>query len=161
MKLFNKNVEKALNKIGEESIHYVRQLLTEHNKIATGDLINSLDYETVKNINGLFLLITAKSYFQFVDRGRKVGLKPPPIKAILPWVKVKHVQFRNKDTGRFMSYKQTAFMVQRGIANNGIEPLHIKDKLIDNIDKNLNELIRTGAVLDIQEYINKIFFKAP
>lgn len=156
-KFDNKNLSKALEKIGKESVSYLAQLLQQNGKNATGELINSLDYNVVKDIEGLILIIESSDYFKYVDKGRKKGATPPPLKAILPWVKVKHIQFRNKDNGRFMTYKQTAYMVQQGISKNGIKALNAKKKLDTWIENNKDKIVKAAGD-DIQVYLNKIFY---
>jgi hypothetical protein len=150
--LDTKNLNKQLNIIGVESIGFLTKLLTEEGKRATGDLIQSLDYQVIKEVDGLMLKILAAPYFKNVDEGRRPGAKPPPVKAIQSWVNQKNIVFTN------MSSKQTAFIIARSIGVKGIKPLHAKDKLISNILSNKAEILKYAAGQDIQEMLNKIFY---
>lgn len=144
------NLNKSLEILGVESIGFITKILAENDKQVTGNLIRSLDFKIVKGIDDLFLQIVAAPYFKFVDEGRKPG-KMPPIKPIQKWSERKGIKF-NK-----MSNRQTAFVIARSIGKKGIRPLNITNKLIDNIIRNKQTIIKNGAVKDIQEYINKTF----
>ena len=50
--------------------------------------------------------------------GKKGGLT----KGINKWVRLKGFQFRDKTSGKFMSYQATAFLITRSIFHKGIKP---------------------------------------
>ena len=150
--LDNKNLKKQLEVIGVESIGFLTKLLVEEGKRSTGNLIQSLDYDVIKQVDGLMLKILASPYFKNVDEGRRPGSKPPPVKAIQSWVNQKNIVFTN------MSSKQTAFIIARSIGKKGIKPLHAKDKLIANILSKKAEILKYAAGKDIQEMLDKIFY---
>ncbi len=150
--LDNKNLKKQLDIIGVEAVGFLTKILAENGKRATGNLIQSLDYQVVKDVNGLMLKILASDYFKNVDEGRRPGSKPPPIKPIQSWVNHKGIKFKN------MSSEQTAFIIARSIGDKGIKPIHAKDKLISNILSNKVEILKYAAGQDIQELLNNIFY---
>jgi hypothetical protein len=59
------------------------------------------------------------SRFQF---GKKSGPKGGLTKGIEKWVKQKGIQFRDKKSGRFISYQSTAFIITRSIYQTGLRP---------------------------------------
>lgn len=144
------NLKKQLEILGVESIGFITKILAENDKQVTGNLIRSLDFKVIQQVDGLFLQILAAPYFKFVDEGRKPG-KMPPVKPIQKWTEKKGIKFKK------MSQGQTAFVIARSIGKKGIKPLNITNKLIDNIIRNKETLIKNGAVKDIEEYINKVF----
>lgn len=75
-------LELELEKVGKETVQYLRKILLEENKVATGNLLRSLDYKVIKDIDGLMLKIIALDYFKNVDDGRRPGSKMPPVKPI-------------------------------------------------------------------------------
>ena len=153
MQLYNKNVRDALNKIGKESVDYLKKLLIAENKKATGELIKSLDYEVIKSLNGAVLLISAAKQFDYVDGGRRKGAKPPPVKPIELWVKHKGLKFKN------MSERSMAFIIARSIGKKGIKPLHLKDKMIANIIDKKDDILANAAIKDIMVYLDNIFLE--
>ena len=144
------NLKKQLEILGVESIAYLTKILAENDKQVTGNLIRSLDFKVIQDINGLMLNISAIDYFKYVDEGRKPG-KMPPIKPIQSWVSKRGIIIANQ------TLSQTAFVIARSIGRKGIKPLRLTEKLIDNIISKKEELIKKGAVKDIQDLIDKMF----
>lgn len=129
-------------------------------KKASGQLLNSLDFEVVKTIDGVVLNILASDYLKYVDLGRKSG-KAPPQPAIKKWMKDRKIVFTSfKDkSGKIhkVDKDQAAFIVARSIGKKGIKPTNVLKKTMLNILQNKRELIRQGAMQDIQELIEKTF----
>lgn len=148
-KIDTSNLKKQLEILGVESIGFITKILAENDKQVTGNLIRSLDFKIISDINGLFLQILAAPYFKNVDEGRRPG-KMPPTKPIQKWVERKGIQIKN------YSSKQSAFVIARSIGKKGIKPLNITNKLIDNIMRNKETLLKAGAVKDIQNLIDKM-----
>jgi hypothetical protein len=82
-------------------------------------------------------------------RGKKGGLT----KGIDKWVKRKGIQFRDKKTGRFMSYKSTAFLIRRSIYNKGIKPSMFFTKPFENAFKRLPDEIVEKFGLEVDEFL--------
>lgn len=150
-KLELKNLNKELEIIGVESVNYLRQILSENNKYASGDLIKSLDFQIIKNIDTLMLKILASDHFKYVDEGRKKG-KMPPTKPIEKWIKQKNLKFGK------MNSKQSSFVVARSIGKKGIKPMNLISKLNDNILSRRLEILKNATQEDIQDLIDKIFY---
>lgn len=148
-KIDTSNLKKQLEILGVESIGFITKILSENDKQVTGNLIRSLDFKIISDINGLFLQILAAPYFKNVDEGRRPG-KMPPTKPIQKWAERKGIKIKN------MTSQQTAFVIARSIGKKGIKPLNITNKLIDNIMRNKDTLIKAGAVKDIQNLIDKM-----
>lgn len=143
------NLRKQLEIIGVETIGFITKILVENDKQVTGNLIRSLDFKIIKDVDGLFLSILAAPYFSNVDKGRKPG-KMPPTGPIKKWVDRRGIVIKGQNSA------QTAFVIARSIGKKGIKPLNITNKLIDNIIKNKETIIKAGAVKDIQELIDKL-----
>lgn len=143
------NLKKQLEIIGVEAIGFITKILVENDKQVTGNLIKSLDFKIIKDIDGFFLQILAAPYFSNVDKGRKPG-KMPPSGPIKKWVDKRGIVIKNQTSA------QTAFVIARSIGKKGIKPLNITNKLIDNIIRNKQSIIKAGAVKDIQELIDRM-----
>lgn len=145
------NIEYELNKLGQESIKFLKDILIRNNKLDTGSLINSLDYKVIKESNSFILKILANDTFNFVDEGRRPG-KQPPIKPIQNWVNRKGIKIKN------YSDRQTAFIIARSIGENGIKPLRLKKQLMNDFLKNrANLLLKAGSQKDFQSMIQDLF----
>ena len=143
------NLRKQLEIIGVEAIGFITKILAENDKQVTGNLIRSLDFKIIKGVDGLLLEILAAPYFQYVDKGRRPGKRPPtgPIKK---WVERRGIVIKGQNSA------QTAFVIARSIGLKGIKPLNITDKLTQNIIKNKQTIIKAGAIKDIEELIDKL-----
>jgi hypothetical protein len=111
---------------------------TGHNN--TSSLANSLKGEIVTDDNYAIVGFTMNDYGTFVDLGVKgktssnkapnspykfgsgTGRKGGLTQGINKWVKQKGFQFRDKKTGRFLSYDSTAYLITRSIFHKGIKP---------------------------------------
>lgn len=148
-------LELELEKIGAETVEYLKKVLIEGDKVATGRLLRSLDYKVVKDMDGLMLRILALDYFKDVDEGRPAGKEPPPDKRkIKSWIVAKKLPYKNLDS--------TAFFVIRKIQDKGIEPfkvsgMRMKQAVIENVIKKKMMFIKRAAAEDIQVTIDKIF----
>ena len=111
---------------------------TGHNN--TSSLANSLKGEIVVDDKYAIVGFQMNDYGTFVDLGVKgktsstkapnspykfgsgTGRKGGLTQGINKWVKQKGFQFRDKKSGRFLSYDSTAYLITRAIFNKGIKP---------------------------------------
>ena len=96
------------------------------------------------------------SPFKFgTGSGQKGGLT----KSIDKWVRRKGIQFRDRKSGRFLSYKQTGFIITRSIYQTGTRPSMFFTKPFEAAFKRLpDELVEAysiGLEKQIQVNINK------
>ena len=148
------NLKYELNKLGEESKKFLIDVLQRNGKIASGDLIKSIDYKVIEDANGILLKIIANETFNFVDEGRRPGARMPPITPIENWMKRKGIGFKK------MSSKSAAFLVARSISQKGIKPLRLKKQLVnDFLGNRAQVLLKAAAQKDIQKIIDNIVSK--
>lgn len=135
-KLGNLFVDQLKEKIRARIYAYGNPVRGKGNKIATGELYNSLKSKVIKNPDEPAVLeISYADYFKYVNLGRRAGIKRVPIQALLDWIKVKKLRFRT-EKGRFKkgTQLQLAFAVQTNIFKFGIRPSNIYDKALDSIE---------------------------
>jgi hypothetical protein len=144
-----RNLKKQLEALGREYIAELTKQLISADKVASGNLINSLDYEVLETVDGLILRILSDEYLKWVDEGRRPG-KRPPQKAILKWVKMRNIVIKKQKP------EQTAFIIARSIGKKGIKPTNVVKKTQQSISRNINTLISKGITLDINEYMKNI-----
>lgn len=108
---------------------YKAELIAE-GKRATGDLINSVRGEVTIEGDVYSAVLNVADYYKYVEFGRRSkhqdsSIKPPPISAILKWVRVKPVIARpNTLSGRVPTQEQLAFAIRHSIWENGIKPTY-------------------------------------
>ena len=79
--------------------------------------------------------------------------KKPPFKPIQEWVKKRRFQFRDKKSGKFMSYNSTAFLVVQGIFNNGIKPSLFFTKPFQSAFNKMQDELVEAYGLDVEEFL--------
>jgi hypothetical protein len=133
-------VEKVITRFRDYVIQQSRNNLTRTKHNNTSSLYKSLNGEVVTEKNFTIVGFQMNDYGTFVDLGVKgktssnkapnspykfgsgSGQKGGLTKGINKWVKQKGFQFRDKKTGRFLSYESTAYLITRSIFHKGIKP---------------------------------------
>lgn len=151
------NIEAALNLLGDEYIKELSKQLIQLDKVATGNLLRSLDYKVLKQLEGVYsLVITADSYLKFVDAGRKASGKMPPSKPIERWVVARNIKFKNKK-GKYLTKESTAFLIARSLKTKDIKPTNVLKITLGNILNYKTKILRDGARADFENLVNSIF----
>jgi len=135
-----KTVEATLQKFVNYVVQQSRSNLTKSGRKNTGGLYNSIKGEVVSDKGYSIIGFSYADYVDFIDNGVKgksssakapnspyrfgtgSGKKGGLTNSIEKWVKNKGIQFRDKNTGKYMSYKQTSFLISRSVYNKGITP---------------------------------------
>ena len=131
-------------------------------------LAKSLDSDVKVSKNSFQLAFLMEDYGVFQDkgvRGKSSSAKAPnsPFKfgsgtgkkgglseGINKWVKRKRFQFRDKKSGRFLSYDSTAFLISRSIYQKGIAPSLFFTKPFEKAFKGLNKDLVEAYKLDVE-----------
>lgn len=164
MRLDNKNTKEYLNAFAKYVIQQSRSNLSKQNKNVDKKLYNSLDNEIEVGANSFRLAFLMEDYGTFQDKGvsgtkKKYNTpfsyksKKPPLKPITEWVTKRRFQFRNKETGKFMSYKSTAFLVRNGIFKNGIKPSLFFTKPFEKAFERLPDELVEAYGLDVEQFL--------
>lgn len=138
--------EIELQRLGTLFINFFKQKLQQKiypygnpqrgvgDKVATGQLLNSLTATVMPKTDGGFeLVITYMDYFKNVNLGRRPGVGLVPIPALLDWIKVRGIRGR-RPNGQFMPNLSLAFAIQKSIYKFGIRPANIYDKAYDSFE---------------------------
>lgn len=149
------NLKKELEVFGDEYIKELTIQLIQLDKVASGRLLRSLDYEIIEKVEGQFeVIIKALDYLKFVDEGRRPG-KQPPLKAILSWVKTRNIRFKNKNGQGFLKNEQTAFIIRRSIGQKGIKKTDVLKKTLGNVLNLKNKILKSGMI-DIEQLVSSV-----
>jgi len=161
-----KNLERYLNSFGKYVVQQARTNLTKSKKNLTKDLYNSISYKVTKNAKGFSLQLMMADYGSFVDKGvsgtkqsrsfrnyegkvikspfkygtgsSKVGKSKGGMSGIMAkWVKRRGFQWRDKETGKFMSHKSMGYLIARSIYSKGIKGISFFQRPLELGLKNL------------------------
>ena len=138
--LADKALQEELNKFAKYVIQQSRSNLSKSGKNVSKELYNSLGYNVEVTTKGAELGFSMEQYGEFQDkgvRGKSSSAKAPnsPFRfgsgtgkkggltnSIDKWVKRRGIQFKDRKSGRFLSYQSTAFLISRSIYQKGIKP---------------------------------------
>jgi hypothetical protein len=162
--LDNKNTKEYLNAFAKYVIQQSRSNLTKQGKNVDKKLYNSLDKEIEVSANSFRMAFLMEDYGAYQDKGvsgtqKKYDTpfsyksKRPPLKPIQDWVTKRRFQFRNKETGKFMSYKSTAFLITKGIFKNGIKPSLFFTKPFEKAFERLPDELVEAYGLDVEQFL--------
>ena len=162
------NTLQAFNKY---VIQQARTNLTKGNKNVSKKLYDSLKAQTKVNPNSIENYIEMEQYGQFLDLGVKgkvssqrapnspfkygsgTGKKGGLTEGIRGWLKARRFKFKNRETGKFMSYEQTAQLITRSIYLKGTKPtLFFSKPFAKGFESLPDELIKAYG-LDIETFL--------
>lgn len=144
------NLKYELDKLGKDSVDFLKTILLRNGKVASGDLINSISYQVVQESNGFILRILANDTFTYVDEGRRPG-RIPPVKPIVSWIKEKKIKFGN------LSDNSMGFIIARSIGEKGIKPMRLKKQLLDDFLTNKDKLLLAATEKDVEKALEQLF----
>ena len=167
-----KRTQEVLSRFSRNVIRQSKSNLTRLGKKSSGDLYSSLKHKLKVSPRSFELDFYMAEYGKFQDKGVKgfrsskkapkspyrfgtgTGEKGGLTKNILNWVTKKRFQFRDKKTGRFLSYKQTANRITRSIYLTGIPTTNFFSKPFeDNFKKLPNEIVQ-AYMLDMDSFFD-------
>jgi hypothetical protein len=165
------NLDQELKKFGKFVIQQSKSNLSKRGKKDTSSLYNSLDYDFNVSKNSFELSFKMENYGEFVDKGVKgktSSAKAPssPFKfgtgtgksggltdGINGWVARKRIQFKDRKSGKFLSYKSTAFLITRSIWNKGLETTNFFTRPFELAFKKLPDDIIEAFALDVEDLL--------
>ena len=106
------NLQAVLEKYGEEVRNLYQDNLIRADKIATGALLNSVEFSVEQYGRRFDVVLTLADYWKWVEEGRKPGKMPPP-SAILKWVLAKPVIPKPNENGRIPTPQSLFFLLMR------------------------------------------------
>lgn len=161
-------LKEALDNFGKYVVQQSRSNLTKKDKNVSKGLYNSIKYDTKVSKNSFELTINMLDYGQFIDKGVKgfsssakaptspfkfgsgSGKKGGLTKGIDKWVRARRFQFKDRKTGKFLSYDSTAFLVRRSIWHKGIETTNFLTTPFNRAFKRLPDEVVEAYGLDVE-----------
>ena len=135
MKL-NLFLERTLRPLMKKAI---RDAYKELGKIATGRTLRDTELKiTALESKVLFEVILPETAI-YIDSGRRAGAKRPPIAPIEEWMRAVGIT------------KVNAYVIARGIAQNGIEPVPLSETILSNMSKATVHELQSDTIV---RYIN-------
>jgi hypothetical protein len=127
----DKLIDRALaNEFGRDYVKVLVSLLKNNRpyaKVASGSLINSINYRLQDTANGINVILLANDYLKYVDEGRRPSTNPdskPPIQAIQRWASIKGIP------------QEAAWAIRNNIWRFGIKPTRVLAKTRFKLETN-------------------------
>lgn len=149
------NTQRVLGEFAQELRNRYQDNLIRDGKIATGNLLNTMEYKVQYDDRAIWVELHLEEYYKWVENGRGPGKFPPPDK-ILEWIRIKPI-IPDDRGGRLPTEQQLAFLIGRKIAEQGIEPGNQLHNAMDDIYPQFEERIDEAIARDIDEAIDIIF----
>lgn len=130
--------------------------LIRNDRIASGDLLNNIEYEITRGDFTYTIYVKMKDYWYYVENGRKAG-KWPPIQNILDWIKIKPVLPRPNAKGKLPTPQQLAFLIARKIGEEGTEGTQDLRKATDTIWDTFEDRLYEAIDEDVDAAFIQIF----
>lgn len=148
------NLEAVLLEYGKEVRNLYQLNLVHSDRIASGELLNSCEFELQVNGSSYSVVLEMAEYWKYVENGRNAG-KFPPTNKILEWIMVKPVIPRPDKNGKLPTPKQLAYLIGRKIANEGYEGSNDLKRASDSIYKKYQSKIVAALSKDLGGYLEK------
>ena len=130
--------------------------LIRNDRIASGDLLNNIEYEVTRGDFTYTIYVKMKDYWYYVENGRKAG-KWPTIDNILNWIKIKPVLPRPNAEGKLPTPQQLAFLIARKIGEEGTEGTQDLRKATDTIWDTFEDRLYEAIDEDVDAAFIQIF----
>ena len=109
------NLLAVLDEYGNAFRNLYQDKLIGADKVATGDLLNSVEYRVSVDGTAYEVVLSLAEYWKYIENGRPQGAKMPPPSALLEWINAKPVVPRPSDNGRVPSPEQLSWAIAKGI----------------------------------------------
>ena len=126
--------------------------LIKGDKIATGDLMNNVEYIIEKDSRSVSVSLQLEDYWKYVEEGRAPG-KFPPVDKILDWIRVKPI-VPDERSGRLPTENQLAFLIGRKIAEEGIEGTHYLQESQEEVLVEFEDKLSEAVGKDVDRYMD-------
>lgn len=171
------SVKDSLELFAKRVQQQARANLTKRQKNDTKTLWDSLGHSLAVSQNSFRLAFKMIDYGMFVDKGVKgktssekapnspfkfgsgTGKKGGLTDGVNGWVQRKRIQFKDRKTGKFLSYKNTAFLITRSIYNKGLETTNFISKPFENEFKKLPTEVVNAYGLELENFLQYTFKK--
>lgn len=124
-------------------------------RIATGDLLNSVEYIIEKDGRQIEVSLQLEEWWKYVEEDTKPHFPPPD--AMLKYVKAKPVLPRQDRNGKLPTPNQLAYLIGRKISEVGTTGTHNVRDTVRLINERYEEKIGQAISEDINNELDVIF----
>ena len=153
--LNTENLRAVLMEYGVAVRNLYQDRLILHDRIASGELLNSVDNVRVEyNGTEYEVKLDLAEYWRYVEMDTEPHWPPPS--AILKWIRAKPVLPRPLKNGKLPTPEQLAFLIGRKIAVFGTKGHPDLTDSVGDMNKAYQERIAAALARDVGNYIRKV-----
>ncbi len=152
--LNTENLRAVLEEYGVAVRNLYQDRLILHDRIATGDLLNSVETRVEYNGTAYEVKMDLADYWRYVEMDTQPHWPPPS--AILSWIKAKPVIPRPLKNGKLPTPEQLAYLIGRKIAVFGTKGQPDLTDSVEDMNKAFQERIAAALAKDVGSYIRKL-----
>ena len=152
--LNTENLRAVLEEYGVAVRNLYQDRLILHDRIATGELLNSVDTRVEYDGQAYEVKMDLADYWRYVEMDTKPHWPPPS--AILSWIKAKPVIPRPLKNGKLPTPEQLAFLIGRKIAVFGTKGQPDLTDSVEDMNKAFQERIAAALAKDVGSYIRTL-----
>jgi len=153
------NLARVLTQYAVEVRNNYQDALIRSDRIASGRLLNSVEYETEFNGNRYIVSLKLEDYWKFVEagvngteknQGSPFSFKSPMVNvgAILDWIRIKPVLPKPKD-GKLPTPLGLAIAISKNMAKEGIEGSHDLEETLEQVNARYEKEIMDAIDADL------------
>ena len=140
MELLNfENLRQTLEEYGQEVRNLYQDKLITHDRVASGELLNSVEFEVEGDGQRWEVSLNVAKYWKYVENDTRPHW--PPVNKILEWIRVKPVLPRPDKNGKLPTPEGLAFLIARKISRVGTKGTHDLEESIEEINERYREKI--------------------
>lgn len=164
MELLNlDNVMATLEEYAQEVRNLYQDKLIEGDRISSGKLLNSIEYQVVDNGREYLVQLSLEEYWKYLEYGlpgKEKNLDRPfrnpgwgAYKHILEWINVKPVIPRPDKNGKLPRPERLAGAITASIVKNGIEPGGELKETLDEVNARYKDKLIYSLRLDTENIL--------
>lgn len=143
------HLQKVLQEYGNTVRNSYQDSLIRNNRMASGELLNSVEFKVTKDGNTFMVSLQLADYWTYVENDTEPHF--PPVSKILEWVKIKPVIPQPDKKGRLPSPKSLAFLIARKISKKGTKGSHDLRDTLKTVNRTYAAKIRAAVLKDVQQ----------
>jgi hypothetical protein len=144
-------VAEIFQSILQELVVTIQQILIAQGLDKNSNLVKSIDVNW--DIRNKEMQLIAADYYEYVNYGRKPGVKKVPISVLINWIRKKKIKGRSRKTGRFITVNSLAYAIQNSIYKTGIRGKNY----ITKVNAAMDAAVET--VLDDDDFLKALLFE--
>lgn len=153
----NKDTQLVIQKLAESFLNAFKAALksdiginnkTGHNSLENSSLSNDAQSRFIDKDGDAVVELLVNDYVQFIESGRRIGAKFPPVAPIVKWCRKNGIPTDNS----------TVYLIRRAISRNGIMARPIMQYVWEDIDSQIESIyfdkIFENIIKEITNYFN-------